>query len=63
MLQHRIEPTLAACCSPCASTVDVTFFGSGTWLAHIVSSLRYTILGYRYYFLKEWYGIKRGRMT
>ena len=63
MLQHRIGPAPDACCAGCGSTVDVTVFGSGTWLAHIVSSLRYTIFGYRYYFLKEWYGIKRGRMT
>jgi hypothetical protein len=63
MLQHRVEPTPAACCASCGSTVDAAFLSDGTWLERIVSSLRYTIFGYRYYFLKELYCLMRGRKT
>jgi hypothetical protein len=63
MLQHRVGPPPPAFCDPCGNTVEEIFLSDGTWLARVISSLRYTIFGYRYYFLKEWYCIRRGRMT
>ncbi len=58
MLQRSLSVMPDPCCATCGGAANAALPECETPLERLMMSLQYTFIGYRYFFLKEWYRVR-----
>ncbi|HSG81679.1 MAG TPA: hypothetical protein VLC48_05480 [Gemmatimonadota bacterium] len=61
MLQRGLNAMPAACPAACGGAAGWMSLECESLLERLIPKLRYTIIGYRYFFMKEWYTVRSDR--